>query len=347
MATALASARPDAGALEEFARSLGVRSAFHRLGSLAETLELRPLAEQLVPLSSIGRPIPLDPTHVGDADRVARREMGSRLAVRRLRTRGDRQTVITRGAITQIADRDGVSAVVVERDYVLTHIVDSLARADGSTGLVFKGGTALRLCFYDDFRYSADLDFSLEGLGIPEALEVIRTALKLAAGSIELPSLEIPDGDPPAIHYVGPLGRERSIKVDLADDELVIKTTDRAVIRRYTDQPDEAASLRTYALEEAAGEKLRCVIQRQLCRDVSDLHRLFVQEGVDVEDAWAIFEQKARFKNRDPLEFAERLASREPQYRQRWHEELSDLEPNAPPFDEVIRQLRRALRDHL
>jgi hypothetical protein len=255
--------------------------------------------------------------------------------------------VITRGAITQIADRDGVSAVVVERDYVLTHIVDSLARVDGSSGLVFKGGTALRLCFYEAFRYSADLDFTLDGLEIPEAIEVVRAALKLAAGSIELPTLEIPDGDPPAIRYVGPLGRERSIKLDPADDELIIKTTDRAVVRRYTDLPDEAASLRTYALEEAAGEKLRCVIQRQLCRDVSDLHRLFVREGVNVEDAWAIFEQKARFKSRDPAQFAQRLASRESMYRQRWHEELSDLEPDAPPFDEAIRQLRRALRDHL
>jgi len=199
--------------------------------------------------------------------------------------------VITRGAITKIADRDGVSAVVVERDYVLTHIVDSLAHVDGASGLIFKGGTALRLCFYQDFRYSADLDFTLDELETPEAIEVIRAALKLAAGSIELPSLEIPEGDPPTIRYVGPLGRERSIKVDLVDDELVIKTTDRAVIRRYTDQPDETALLRTYALEEAAGEKLRCVIQRQLCRDVSDLHRLFVQEDVDVENAWTIFEE--------------------------------------------------------
>ncbi len=68
LATALARARPDAGALEEIARSLGARSAFHRLGSLAETLELRPLADQLAPLSSIGRPIPLDPTNLGDAE---------------------------------------------------------------------------------------------------------------------------------------------------------------------------------------------------------------------------------------------------------------------------------------
>jgi len=63
VATALARAQPDAGALEEIARSLGARSALHRLGSIAETLQLRPLAQQLAPLSSIGRPIPLDPEH--------------------------------------------------------------------------------------------------------------------------------------------------------------------------------------------------------------------------------------------------------------------------------------------
>ena len=28
-------------------------------------------------------------------------------------------------------------------------------------GLVFKGGTALRLCYFEDYRYSADLDFSV------------------------------------------------------------------------------------------------------------------------------------------------------------------------------------------
>jgi predicted nucleotidyltransferase component of viral defense system len=48
--------------------------------------------------------------------------------------------------------------MVVERDYVLSHIVDALARSNPPQGLVFKGGTALRLCFYEEFRYSADLD---------------------------------------------------------------------------------------------------------------------------------------------------------------------------------------------
>jgi hypothetical protein len=74
------------------------------------------------------------------------------------------------------------------------------------------------------------------------------------------------------------------------------------------------------------GEKLRCVIQRLLCGDISDLHRLLVREGVDIEESWARFEEKARFKNLDPALLAERLDAREPQYRRRWEHKLSDLE---------------------
>ncbi len=39
----------------------GARTALRRLGSIAETLDVRPVAKELAPLSSIGRPVPLDP----------------------------------------------------------------------------------------------------------------------------------------------------------------------------------------------------------------------------------------------------------------------------------------------
>lgn len=63
--------------------------------------------------------------------------------------------------ITQQAARDGVPAPTVERDYVLAHIIAGLGSLNGDHGLVFKGGTALRLCYFNDYRYSADLDFSV------------------------------------------------------------------------------------------------------------------------------------------------------------------------------------------
>ena len=61
VASALARARANPDALEEVAQNLGARSALHRLGSIAGALEVRPYANRLEPLSSIGRPIPLDP----------------------------------------------------------------------------------------------------------------------------------------------------------------------------------------------------------------------------------------------------------------------------------------------
>lgn len=68
VAGTLARARTDPSSLEEMARLLGARSALHRLGSIAETLELHPFADDLAPLSSVGRPIPLEPDTAAEAN---------------------------------------------------------------------------------------------------------------------------------------------------------------------------------------------------------------------------------------------------------------------------------------
>jgi uncharacterized protein len=101
---------------------------------------------------------------------------------------------------------------------------------------VFKGGTALRLCYFEDYRYSADLDFSLiGGLERPHALETIAGALAASKQALGLPALSLMLAVPLRIEYVGPLGRSRRIKLDLADDELVENTTRRPVFCRYSD----------------------------------------------------------------------------------------------------------------
>jgi predicted transcriptional regulator of viral defense system len=61
LATALAMARVGPDSLEEMARALDARSALHRLGSIAEALELDPLAHELEPLSTVGNVISLVP----------------------------------------------------------------------------------------------------------------------------------------------------------------------------------------------------------------------------------------------------------------------------------------------
>jgi hypothetical protein len=60
-----------------------------------------------------------------------------------------------------------------------------------------------------------------------------------------------------------------------------------------------------------------------------------VLEGVDAATAWALFEQKARAKDIEPALFGERLLQREPEYKKRWDDELTDLDPGFAPFTEV------------
>lgn len=207
--------------------------------------------------------------------------------------------------ITRKADEDGIAAATVERDYLLTHVLTSISNLDQGNHLVFKGGTALRLCHFDDYRYSADLDFSIvRGLAVHGARELVEEALVDCQERIEAPMLRLNDAAPPRIEFVGPLdSKPRTLKLDLADDELVEDVASMPIICRYEDQ--EETDCCVYTLDEVAAEKLRCVIQRLQCRDLLDLRELLVEQGVDAELIWPAFERKACHREVDPGRFRE------------------------------------------
>ncbi len=246
--------------------------------------------------------------------------------------------------IKRRADEDAVSAPTVERDYVLAHVLTAIAESDERGLLVFKGGTALRLCHFDDYRYSADLDFSLvDGLGIDEALALIAAALVKSKEQIGFPHLQLIDSSQPRIEFIGPLdAKPRSLKLDLADDELVENTTSESIRCRFEDQ--SPCRCLVYTLDEVAAEKLRCVMQRLQCRDVYDLNELLVMRDVEAEAIWPLFERKARHRDRDPDRFAEAFESHEERWADRWDRELPEYVASPPHFDGVIRAVRRELR---
>lgn len=103
----------------------------------------------------------------------------------------------TRGQITKHAQDEGVTAQVVERDYVLAHAVAAIAAADRDQRLVFKGGTSLRLLHFDDYRYSADLDYSVTAGSATDAALRIESALAASTGPVAMRSS-------PAAHHASP-----------------------------------------------------------------------------------------------------------------------------------------------
>jgi uncharacterized protein len=256
--------------------------------------------------------------------------------------------LISSQQIIRIADTDGVDNKTVQRDYVIAHVLAALSTVPNAEGLIFKGGTALRMCHYEDYRYSADLDFSLaEGVTKDEALARVLDALERAKADIGFPLLELepPKGKSRTVANEGPVGLGKLIKLDIADDELVFPPERQPIFPRYEDL-SPSGGLPVYSLVEITAEKFRCIIQRSLCRDLFDLHFLLEEAQVGLDDAWEMFEKKARHKGKDPQSFFTRLDNLiESFYPKRWESEMSEhLAGELPHFNALERQLRRRVR---
>jgi len=71
--------------------------------------------------------------------------------------------MIPKQEILQITTDTNLSAQVIEKDYVLGWILAGINRhAALSESWVFKGGTCLKKCYFDTYRFSEDLDFTLK-----------------------------------------------------------------------------------------------------------------------------------------------------------------------------------------
>src|SRR5580698_5257452 len=77
---------------------------------------------------------------------------------------------------------------VLERAYCLAWFLCTLAESDLKPVLAFKGGTALRRCYFGDYRFSEDLDFTLtEPIAFDELirrLEPVHAAVQAASGIV-------------------------------------------------------------------------------------------------------------------------------------------------------------------
>ena len=69
-----------------------------------------------------------------------------------------------RNRLQEARKRVGLPWEILERDYVLSWLLAGISEIEALRDtLVFKGGTALKKCFFGDYRFSEDLDFS--GIG--------------------------------------------------------------------------------------------------------------------------------------------------------------------------------------
>jgi predicted nucleotidyltransferase component of viral defense system len=185
---------------------------------------------------------------------------------------------------------------VVEKDYVLGWILAGInAHEELADSWVFKGGTCLKKCYFETYRFSEDLDFTLrdESHLDEEFLrsvfeEVVawvteQSGLIIPADQLDFDIYENPRGKPNCqgkIAFRGPVSPTSSgwpkIKLDLtADEKLVLPSVSREVFHPYSDRPEGGIWANCYAYEEAFGEKLRALGERTRPRDLYDVVNLY------------------------------------------------------------------------
>lgn len=276
-----------------------------------------------------------------------------------------------RTRLQEARKRLGLPWDVLERDYLLSWVLAGINHIDALRDtLVFKGGTALRKCYFGDYRFSEDLDFTAIG-AVPTGAAMKSAMQEACAQAVKLLDPYVPVDIVCEQHVERephPGGQEAfdirarfpwhrqpqaNVMVEIAVDERLLRPSlKRPVHHDYGELLEVTVAV--YSLEEIVAEKLRALLQHQRAlerrgwvrsraRDYYDLWRILSEyrQQLDLKDFPAFLREKCAIRDvtfTGPESFfpPSMLAVVE----KTWDQWLGPLVPNLPPYTTVIDGLR-------
>lgn len=198
--------------------------------------------------------------------------------------------MISRADIVERVSEWGLTEDVVEKDYVLGWLLWGIGTdPDLAVSWVFKGGTCLKKCYIETYRFSEDLDFTVVPSGPfrPEDVEPLlaRILPRITAESgidfSTAPRLRLrPNGTSTEgrIYYTGPRHTPQAprVKLDISADEVIVRPPVlQGIAHPYPDAFPYGGTVRCYSFDELFAEKIRAMAQRGRPRDLYDIVNLF------------------------------------------------------------------------
>lgn len=261
----------------------------------------------------------------------------------------------------RLAERGGrrIPEAVLERDYCLSWVLVGLSQSPLKDRLAFKGGTALKKCYFEDYRFSEDLDFTLTEetsweeieLGLGAAFEETHKGSGVEIRLDRLDRHSHANSHTFYLAYEGPLpgGAGKTVKTDITIRErIVLPLEERPVLRGYEEYRDlpEGARIRVYSLDEVAVEKTVALLDRARNepRDLYDLWFVTVNGHVTLPDLLDPIARKLEFRGLTLAQVGTEFRAKEARLRRLWQVRLAAQMVELPEFDGVYRAVQRALR---
>lgn len=205
--------------------------------------------------------------------------------------------MILKKEIEKKALEHAVSRSTIDKDWVLGHFIDAMFSIDSCREfLIFKGGTCLRKCYFPDYRFSEDLDFTSIHSEFKWSEDLLRQIIGLVKERTGMPlHLEklndlrhqgMPTGYASIIKFWGadhpkdqippdPTRWTTSIKIEIIlYEKMLFEPAKKTVFHDYSDQLTPAIEeIACYDIKEVLSEKLRALIQRSYTepRDYYDI----------------------------------------------------------------------------
>lgn len=268
--------------------------------------------------------------------------------------------MIGRADLEQRVREWGLREDIVEKDYVIGWVLQGIGSNKRlASTWAFKGGTALKKCYLETYRFSEDLDFTILPAGpiLPdEVLSILEEVLARVtdeSGINFAGQAPLAKGHPSGqytevrIYYQGPRGSPKvtRIKLDLLAHEKVVRPTVlRQIQHPYPDESPSPATVRCYSLAEIFAEKIRAMGERGRPRDLYDIVNLFRRDELrdGLEDIHAILVEKCESKG-VPVPTFESINTGT--FRQEieadWSNMLAHQLPALPPLESFWEELPR------
>lgn len=268
--------------------------------------------------------------------------------------------------INKNAAKYGVSPSQIEKDYIISWLLWGISQDDLlSKILIFKGGTCLKKIHIGDYRFSEDMDFTIDPEKENEVSdeEIFEAFEKVFEQLTEITGMEfsIPqDGISPHaatnsmkfnIAYIGPLrGRGNSVKIDATRGEkLEFPLENLPVIHEYDDLSEEGEfTVQCYSLNEVVIEKMVALMGRTVPRDLYDFDYLTSIEGIEIQDVFFEFQNKAKHKATSdkhlPEYFIEVVKAKEKKFAKAWDGNLKHQMKDLSKFEDVWRNIGKQFK---